>query len=446
MASELRRTLSQRDLVFIVVGTVIGSGIFLTPGAVVRSSGSGGVALVVWAVGGILSLLGALTFAELGASKPEAGGLYVYLRDAFGPATAFLFGWTMLLVIGSGSLATLAAAFPRYVGAFVTLTPVWERVISVLMIAAVTALNIRGTRQSADVQGVATLIKAGVIVLLAVILIVAGDRPASQGVWWPESFSLGTLTGAVTGMIGVLWAYEGWQYVTFSAGETVNPQKTFARGMVIGTVLLIGIYVLANVGYFAALGVDGVAASTRVASDAANAVLGPWAAKALAAVILVSIFSASNGMMLTLPRIFFAMAQDRLFFSKLAEVHPRFGTPAASILLTALWGTVLVLSGSFERLLTYVVFTSWLWFALAALAIFAYRRREPNAVRPFRTPGYPVTPILFVLSAMVIVVNTIIARPQESLIGLGLTLLGIPAYLWWRSRLKAGAASVHRSG
>jgi APA family basic amino acid/polyamine antiporter len=434
MSQQLRRTLSQRDLVFIVVGTVIGSGIFLTPGSVVSNAGSGGMALLVWAIGGILSLLGALTFAELGASKPEAGGLYVYIRDAFGPGLAFLFGWTMLLVIGSGSLATLAAAFPRYLGAFITLSPVGERVVSVLMIAAVAALNVRGTRQSADVQGVATVIKAGVIVLLAVILIIAGDRPASQGVWWPAEFSLATLTGSVTGMIGVLWAYEGWQYVTFSAGETVDPQKTFARGMVIGTVLLIGIYVLANVGYFAALGVDGVAASTRVASDAANAVLGPWAARALAAVILVSIFSASNGMMLTLPRIFFAMSRDGLFFSKLAEVHPRFGTPAASILVTAAWGAVLVVSGSFEKLLTYVVFTSWLWFALAALAIFAYRRREPDAPRPFRTPGYPATPILFVLSALVIVVNTVIARPQESLIGLGLTLLGAPAYLWWRSR------------
>ncbi len=442
MSSQLRRTLSQRDLIFIVVGTVIGSGIFLTPGSVVSNAGSGGLALIVWGVGGILSLLGALTFAELGASKPEAGGLYVYIRDSFGPAPAFLFGWTMLLVIGSGSLATLASAFARYAGAFVTLTPAWERVVSVLVIAAVAAINIRGTRQSANVQGVATVIKAGVIVLLAVILIAAGDRPASQsgGVWWPDTFSLATLLGSVTGMIGVLWAYEGWQYVTFSAGETVDPQKTFARGMVIGTVLLIGIYVLANVGYFAALGVDGVASSRRVASDAANVVLGPWAATVLTAVILVSIFSASNGMLLTLPRIFYAMSRDGLFFSKLAEVHPRFGTPAAAILVTAVWSVALVVSGSFETLLTYVVFMSWVWFGLAALAIFAHRRREPNAVRPFRTPGYPVTPILFVLSALVIVVNTVIAQPRQSLIGLGLTLLGAPAYLWWRTRLALAKA------
>jgi APA family basic amino acid/polyamine antiporter len=235
----------------------------------------------------------------------------------------------------------------------------------------------------------------------------------------------------VTGMIGVLWAYEGWQYVTFSAGETLDPQRTFGRGIVVGTVILIAVYVLANIGYFAALGIDGVAASSRVASDAATAVLGPWAGRALAAVILVSIFSAANGLTLTLPRLFFAMAQDGLFFARLARVHPRFGTPAAAIIGTALWSGVLVLSGTFEQLLTYVVFMSWLWFALAALAIFAYRTREPDAPRPFRTPGYPMTPVLFVLAALGIVVNTVFAQPVQSLIGLAITLAGVIAYAWW---------------
>jgi len=439
---ELRRTLTERDLIFIVVGTVIGSGIFLTPGGVVRNAGSGGAALAVWVIGGVLSLLGALTFAELGASRPASGGLYVYLKDAFGPLLAFLFGWTMFLVIGAGSLATLGAAFPRYVSVFVPLSPTAAKLVSVAMIAVVAALNSRGTRQSANVQGVATAIKAGVIVLLSIILIAASpDRPPQR--WWPETVSLSMLTGAVTGMIGVLWAYEGWQYVTFSAGEAIDAQKTFGRGIVIGTLLLIFIYVIANVGYFSALGIDGVAGSTRVASDAAGAVIGPWAAQVLAVVILISIFSASNGMMLTLPRLFFAMSRDRLFFAKLAEVHPRFGTPAASIVGTSLWASVLVLSGSFEQLLTYVVFMSWVWFALAALAIFKYRRSEPDAHRPFRCPGYPVTPLLFVLSAWVIVANTVMSQPKQSLIGLGITVLGVPAYLWWRSRPNNNASRTN---
>jgi basic amino acid/polyamine antiporter, APA family len=433
MSDQLKRTLTERDLIFIVVGTVIGSGIFLTPGGVVRNAGSGGAALAVWVIGGILSLLGALTFAELGASRPASGGLYVYLRDAFGPLLAFLFGWTMFLVIGAGSLATLAAAFPRYLSVFIPLSSAGAKVASVAVIAAVAILNIRGTRGSANVQGVATVIKAGVIVLLAIVLIVASpDRPPQR--WWPETFSFSMITGAVTGMIGVLWAYEGWQYVTFSAGEAIDPQKTFGRGIVIGTVLLIFIYVIANIGYFSALGIDGVAQSNRVASDAANAVIGPWAAQVLSAVILVSVFSASNGLTLTLPRLFFAMSRDRLFFERLAVVHPRFGTPAASIIGVALWACVLVLSGSFEQLLTYVVFMSWVWFALAALAIFKYRRSEPDAPRPFRCPGYPVTPILFVLSALVIVANTVVSQPTQSLIGLGITALGVPAFLWWRAR------------
>jgi APA family basic amino acid/polyamine antiporter len=411
---------------------VIGSGIFLTPGAVVRSSGSGGVALLAWSIGGILSLLGALTFAELGASNPDSGGMYAYLKDAFGPLLAFLYGWSMFLVIGSGSLATLAAAFPRYLGVFVPLSPAAANGAALLMIAVVTVLNIRGTRQSANVQGVATVLKVAVIVVLAALLVALSAGGAHHNVWWPERVSAATFSGAATGMIGVLWAYEGWQYVTFSAGETVDPQRTFGRGIVAGTALLIGIYVLANVGYFSALGVDGVASSSRVASDAAAMVLGASAGKVVAAVILVSIFSAANGIALTLPRLFFAMARDGVFFARLAAVHPRFGTPAAAIIGTALWSAVLVLSGTFEQLLTYVVFMSWLWFALAALAIFAYRRREPDAPRPFRTPGYPVTPVLFIAAALGIVVNTIVAQPVQSTIGLGFVLIGVPAFFVWR--------------
>jgi basic amino acid/polyamine antiporter, APA family len=431
VSAPLRRTLSFGDLIFIVVGTVIGSGIFLTPGTVVHDAGSGGLALAAWIVGGLLSLVGALTFAELGAAKPESGGLYAYLRDAFGSLPAFLYGWTMFLVIGSGSLATLAAAFPRYVSVFVPLSDLGSRAVAVLMIALVTALNIRGTRQSADVQGVATIAKAGVIVLIALMLIARGHA-VRAGDWWPERISIGAIRNAVTAMIGVLWAYEGWQYVTFSAGETLDPRRTFARGMVAGTAALIAIYVVANIGYFSALGVAGVASSTRVASDATSLVLGGVAAKALAAVILVSIFSAANGLTLTLPRLFYAMARDRVFFARLAAVHRAFGTPAAAILSTAAWSAVLVLSGTFEQLLTYVVFMSWLWFALAAAAIFVERRRRPGAHRPFRTPGYPITPIVFILAALLIVVNTVAVHPLQSTIGLGFALLGVPAYRVWR--------------
>jgi APA family basic amino acid/polyamine antiporter len=263
--------------------------------------------------------------------------------------------------------------------------------------------------------------------------------------WWPARMTLATMRGAVTAMIPVLWAYEGWQYVTFSAGETLEPQRTFARGIVAGTTLLIGIYVVANVGYFSALGVDGVAASTRVATDAAATVLGQAAGKVLAAIILLSIFSAANGLTLTLPRLFFAMANDGVFFARLSAVHPDFGTPAAAIAGTAVWSAVLVLSGSFEQLLAYVVFMSWLWFALAALAIFVYRRRDPTGRRPFRTPGYPVTPAAFVVAALVVVANTIVAQPLQSTIGIAFALAGVPAYFVWR-RKRSAARNDHALG
>jgi basic amino acid/polyamine antiporter, APA family len=237
-------------------------------------------------------------------------------------------------------------------------------------------------------------------------------------------------------MIGVLWAYEGWQYATFSAGETIDPQRTFPRAIVLGTVILIAIYLLANVAYLTALGTTGVMASERVAADAVSAVLGPGAGKVIAAVILVSMFSAANGITLTAPRLYFSMARDRVFFAKLAEVHPRFGTPALAIVVSSLWAMLLAVTGTFEQLLTYVVFTAWIFYVLGGLAIFAYRRKHPGMPRPFSTPGYPLTPLLFVASAVAIVINTIVSQPGRAAIGLGLVLLGMPAFYMWRRRLE----------
>src|SRR5918999_5044487 len=242
------------------------------------------------------------------------------------------------------------------------------------------------------------------------------------------------VSGIGLAMIGVLWAYEGWQYATFSAGETVDPQRTFPRAMVVGTVFLIVIYLLANAAYLAALGPGGVMASERVAADAVSATLGPGAAKVIATIILISKFSAANGITLTAPRLYYSMARDRVFFAKLAEVHPRFGTPALAIIVSSVWAMVLAATGTFEQLLTYVVFVAWIFYALGGIAIFVYRRREPNAIRPFRTPGYPLTPVLFVASAVAIVLNTIVSQPGRAAVGLGFMLLGVPAYFVWRAR------------
>ena len=446
MSRTLARSLGFTDLVLIVIGTVIGSGIFIVPATVLRqTTGSIGVALLVWCLGGLLSLLGALTYGELGAAKPDAGGLYVYLRDAFGPLAGFLYGWAMFIIIASGSCATLAVAFTAYLGQFVTLSPIAGKVVSVLMIAVVMVINVRGTRQSANVQNVTTALKVvGVIVMTGFLLAMGRGLSSPENVWWPASFNASVLTGVGTSIMGVLWAYEGWQYITFSAGETRDPQRTFPRGLIAGTIALIVIYVLANVGYLAALGGARVATSERVAAEAVGAVFGATAAKTIAAIILVSMFSATNGLTLTAPRLYYSMARDRVFFARLAEVHPRFGTPAIAVVASSLWAMVLAAIGKFDVLLNYVIFVSWGFYALGAAAVFVYRLREPNATRPFRTPGYPITPIIFIIAALAIVINTIITQPERAMYGIGGTLLGVPIFYAWR--LKAGRAAPDDSG
>ncbi len=444
MNTSLPRTLTFRDLVLLIVGTVIGSGIFLVPGPVLRDVHRHvWLALAVWIVGGGLSLLGALTYGELGAMKPQAGGLYVYIRDSFGKPMAFIYGWALFFMISSGSVATLAVAFSTYLGQIVALTPVEAKVIAVGMIVVVAALNVVGTRKSANVQNVATAIKVvAILAMSAVLLLVRRSTPAVTST---AEVSGSLLSGFGIAMISVLWAYEGWQYSTFSAGETVDPQRNFPKAFMVGTVSLIVIYVIANLGYIAALGSAGAAASDSVAAEAMRVALGPVFAKLIAVAILISMFSAANGLTLTSPRVYYAMANDGVFFRKLAEVHPKFRTPAFAVIAGSAWAAVLAASGTFEQLLTYVVFTGWIFYALGAAAVFFYRRREPEAPRPYRVPGYPFTPLLFVIAAGALVLNTIIAEPHRALVGLGLVVTGVPVYLIWqyrttRSRTVTGAA------
>ena len=432
--TELKRTLGLTDLVLIVIGTVIGSGIFIVPATTLQQAGgSVSVALLVWLVAGILSLLGALTYGEMGAMNPDAGGLYVYIRDAFGELPAFLYGWTALLVIASGSCATLAVAFSSYLGQIVPLSPGIAKVISVLMIAATMALNVRGTRQSADVQNWTTGLKASALVIMGAVLLLSGTHGGGGGAAAVSPPAHVSFSMFATAMIGVLWAYEGWQYATFSAGETRDPQRTFPRGIIFGTACLIGIYILANLGYIAALGPLRASQSTRIAADAVGALLGPIAGKIIAAIILVSMFSAANGIALTAPRLYYSMARDGVFIRKLAEVHPRYGTPANAVVVCSVWAMVLAATGTFEQLFTYVVFVGWIFYALGGVAIFVYRRKQPNALRPFRVPGYPITPMLFVLAAAAVVINTIVTQPGRAALGLAVTAVGVPFFFVWRA-------------
>jgi APA family basic amino acid/polyamine antiporter len=429
---RLRRILDLKDLVSMIIGTVIGSGIFLVPGSVLRALGNSVPwALAVWFAGGILSLLGALTYGELSAMKPRAGGLYIFIRDCFGPFPAFLFGWTLFFVISSGSIATLAVALSSYLGEFVPLSAWNMKLVAVLMILVITAVNMRGTRESADLLNVTTAIKVIAILVMSFVLLWHGRHPI-LGDAAPAAQPVTRLAGFGLAMISVLWAYEGWQYATYTAGETIDPQRTFPLAFLIGTVVLTGIYLFANLGYIAALGVSGVASSSRVAAAALETVVNRRTGELVTIAILISIFSAANSIMLNAPRVYYAMARDRLFFRSLSEIHPRFGTPAFAIAAAGIWSSVLAVSGTFEQLLTYVVFVGWIFYALAACSVFVYRRRAPAAARPYRVPGYPFTPIVFIAVAMALVGNTIATRPAQAGAGLGIVLLGAPAYLFWR--------------
>ena len=438
--TPLVRTLRLRDLFLLFVGSVIGSGIFLTPGLILRQlDGSVGFSLLVWLVGGILSLLGALTYAELAAANPEAGGLYCYIRDGFGRVPAFLYGWCLFVVIASGTIAALARAFTRYLAEIVPLSPTGSTFISVLMIAVVTAVNVWGTRKSSDLQNWTTLVKAALVVLLSAVLFSLGhhysDLPPALGTT-QHGFAFASNFGLA--MIAVLWAYEGWQFGTYSAGEVLQPQKCFPRAFLLGSITLTALYLVAVCAYLVALGPVAATASDAIAATAVKVVLGPWAGRIVAVTILISTFSATNSVILTAPRVFYAMANDNLFFKKLGEVHPRFQTPAAAIVALGVWSCVLASIGKFAELADGVIFIGWIFYGLAAAAIFPLRRASKGLPLPYRVPGYPWTPILFVLAATAIVANAVIlafidpTQFRYLVVAIALFLLGLPAYFLWR--------------
>jgi len=440
--STLARTLRFRDLLFLFVGAVIGSGIFLTPGVILRQvGGSVGVFVLAWLVGGVLSLMGALTYAELAAGYPEAGGLYCYIRDGFGRLPAFLYGWCLFLVISSGSVAALARAFSRYLAELVPLSTTGSTVVAVLMIGALTIINVRSTRKSSNLQNWTTLTKVTIIILLGAVLLALGRhsrdlRPAlgltQHGISLFSHFGLA--------MISVLWAYEGWQFGTYSAGEVVDPQKNFPRVFLTGSLILIGLYVLAVLAFLVALGPTAAAASEAIAASSVAAVLGPWAGRIISFTILISTFSAANGTILTASRVFFAMARDNLFFRQLAEVDPQLQTPASAVMALGVWSAVLACAGGFTELIGGVVFVGWIFYGLAAASIFPIRRAASVKKLPYHVPGYPWTPILFVLAAATLVGNAVYLALHDPkgfvhiAIAITLFVLGLPAYFFWRKK------------
>ncbi len=424
---DLLRALGLFDAAALVIGTVIGSGIFLVPAEIARAVHSAPLMLAVWAIGGGLTLLGALSLAELGAAMPHAGGIYTYIGRAFGPLLGFLCGWMLFTVGTSGSIATLAAALPIYLGAFLPLTPATSKLAGVVAIVVFTSINIIGVRSGAIVQNILTVLKVGGLVLMILVIFLAPLPTAPSSAPVPGGAVGFTAIGIA--LVAVLWAYEGWHDVSFAAGEIRNPQRNFPRGLVAGTLAVVTLYLAANLAYLHVLSPTEIAGTDRVALAAIHKVAGDWGARFLTAAIVCSILGAMNALVLAGPRAYYQMAKDRLFFEALGRVHARFRTPVAALVVQAIWSCLLVLFiGGFSQLFTYVIFGGWIFYALAVGSVVVLRRKEPLLERPFRVPVYPLVPLLFVAAAAALVLNTLVASPRESSIGLGFIALGIPLY------------------
>lgn len=416
------------------MGTIIGSGIFLVPAALARDLPAPGLIILVWVAGGLLSLLGALTFAELAVERPSAGGQYVYLRDAYGPMWGFLFGWVTFLVIQTGSIAAVSVGFAQYLAAFVPLPP---KLMALLSIAFLTAVNCRSLGAGSGLQNLFTVLKLAAIGAL----ILAGFRGDWHNLLPLASHQPGVCAAFGVALVGVLWAYDGWNSLGYLAEEIADPVRSLPRALLGGVAAVTVVYALTTLACLLLLGQQGMATAPqdRVAWLAAFQVAGDWGARWMAAGILVSTFGCLNGMILAGPWVYFAMARDGLFFRQLGEKHPTRGTPVISLVCQGLWSALLALSGRYDQLFTYVIFVSWLFYAMTAGALFVFRRRHGKPT--YQTWGYPVTPALFIALALALVANTLWTQPEPSLCGLGLTLAGLPFYAYFRRTYTSASSS-----
>ena len=466
MPDTLRRTLRQWDLIQIVIGSVIGSGIFLVPGVVLRQTGMDvGPALLVWIVAGVLSLLGAFTYGELCAMRPEAGGLYVFIREAFGPLPAFLFGWTLFLVIQTGTIAAVAVAFARFLAVlfpaispdvFLSLGRVpmpggeieigvsAQRIVAILVIAVLTAVNIRGLREARWVQNLFTVAKTGALAALILLGLTVGRDPAALAESFRDPFAGAPAGGALllafgAAMVGSLFSADAWNNVTFAAAEVERPERNLPRALALGTGAVTLLYLLANVAYLAVLSWPEIqhAPQDRVGTAAAYRMLGEPGLYLMTAAILVSTFGCINGLVLAGARVTYAMARDGLFFAPAARISEKRRVPVVALAVQGVWTAFLTLTGSYSQLLDYVIFAALLFYALTVAALFALRRRRTDLPRPYRVLGYPVLPALYLAAAVGIAAVLLVAKPVYTFSGLFLVLLGIPVYMLWGRRAAA---------
>ena len=437
---SLPRTLGLWNSVALVLGITIGSGIFRSPAAVARQVPSAAWTLGLWAAGGVITLCGALSFAELGAALPQSGGFYAYLREGCGRRAAFLFGWSQLVLIRASALGGIAIVFGEYLLRSFGIDPVTRvfaaRGLAAGAIALAALTNIVGVNIGAAIVSVSTVVKfVAIAALIAVALTLGGGHGGTFA--HLSGAPTGTISagGLGLGFVSVLWAYDGFGDLGFVAGEVKDPQRTLPRAITIGAVTLLALYLLVNVAYLYVIPVDAIARSPLVAADTMMAIVGTVGAVVVSTFVAISAFSSLNGIMLASPRIFFAMAEDGLFFNALARVHPRFKTPYVAIVLAALLGMLLVLSQTFESLSNTFVLAIWPFYALSVAAIFRLRARRPDLPRPYKVVGYPVVPALFILVTVWFVINALIHEPVSTGMTFALILAGLPVYqLFFGSR------------
>ncbi len=448
-AHELPRVLNASHATSIVVGIIIGSGIFLVPREMMAAVGSSAGVYAVWIVGGLLSLFGAMTYAEIAAARPRYGGEYAFLREAYGDLTGFLYMWTQITVAKPASLATVAAGLARVLGTFAVFSAfshpafahlLWGQIFAITMTWLITLLNILGTRNSANVQLVLTWLKGLLILVIAGFCFFAAG---SHGTWsnFATSFAgaRGGFSGFMIALVAALWAYDGWSDVTTMAGEVKNPQRSFPVALIGGVAIVGALYMLTNAAIQYVLPAAAIAAADRPAADAMRLVAGQWGAALVSLGMAVSIGATFVGSSLSGARVPFAAARDGLFFRQLAHVSPRFHTPSASLVLQAVLTSLLLLAiGRFQALFSLAIFGEWLFYALTASTIFVFRRRDLPSERPYSVWGYPVLPALFIVSAAVLLVFSFADQPVNSLVGSGIILLGIPLhYALQRRRVSA---------
>ena len=432
---QLRRAIGLPHATAMVVGTIIGASIFVQPSEITGQINSIKGVFLIWLIAGLLTFFGALVCAEMASMFTQSGGVYVYLKEAFSPSIGFLWGWAMFWSVHSGIIAAISVIFSRYVSYFFPLNDVMIRVVSIVVIFILSAINYIGVKQGSTLQTFFTLGKIIAILFIVVVGFALGSRV-------PEHFAAGdivqsgfSLNSFFLALVAGLFAFGGWHMVTYNSEETINPRKTIPRALMLGTLIVTLCYIALNAVYMYILPLDSVASSNRIAADAANALVGFGGGAFMSALVIFSTFGALSGIILCGPRVYYAMAQDGLLFRWVGKIHSRYKTPYKAIFLQAVWSSVLVATGTYRILFTRVIYTEWIFFGLMAIGLFVLRKKS-GIVQGYRVWGYPVVPALFIIASFAIVVNQILSDPKESLFGLSLVLVGLPMYYLWSKKMR----------